>query len=170
MSRKLKVGESVRVNETGEYGVIKGREIVPTDSKRIEIQYIVKTGEGINKWKAYSKKELSPIVKTNTEVYPKVYTNMFIDDKTDRELMLVAIVGKNYVDHKVLRMGYALRHPHDESNTKMALKIAKHRAIERPICILESHYKGEFNEDTVNSLMSAKARYIFTHLENFVKK
>lgn len=33
MSRKLKVGESVRVNETGEYGVIKGREIVPTDSE-----------------------------------------------------------------------------------------------------------------------------------------
>ena len=121
MSRKLKVGESVRVNETGEYGVIKGREIVPTDSKRIEIQYIVKTGEGINKWKAYSKKELSPIVKTNTEVYPKVYTNTFFDDKTNRELMLVAIVGKNYVDHKVLCMGYALRHPHDESNTKMAL-------------------------------------------------
>ena len=158
MSRKLKVGESVRVNETGEYGVIKGREIVPTEGKRIEIQYIVKTGEGINKWKAYSKKELSPIVKT------------IVDDKTDRELMLVAIVGKNYVDHKVLRMGYALRHPHDESNTKMALKIAKHRAIERPICILESYYNGEFNEDTVNSLMSAKARYIFTHLENFVKK
>lgn len=170
MSRKLKVGESVRVNETGEYGVIKGREIVPTEGKRIEIQYIVKTGEGINKWKAYSKNELSPIVKTNTEVYPKIYTNMFVDDKTDRELMLVAIVGKNYVDHKVLSMGYALRHPHDESNTKMALKIAKHRAIERPICILESYYKGEFNEDTVNSLMSAKARYIFTHLENFVKK
>lgn len=170
MSRKLKVGESVRVKETGEYGVIKGREVVPTEGKRIEIQYIVKTGEGINKWKAYSKKELSPIVKTNTEVYPKIYTNIFVDDKTDRELMMVAIVDKNYVDSKVLHMGYALRHPHDESNTKMALKIAKHRAFERPICILESYYKGEFNEDTVNSLMSAKARYIFTHLENFVKK
>lgn len=170
MSRKLKVGESVRVNETGEYGVIKGREVVHTEGKRIEIQYIVKTGEGINKWKAYSKKELSPIVKTNTGVYPKFYTNMFVDDKTGRELMLVALVGKNYVGHKVLRLGYALRHPHDESNTKMALKIAKHRAIEHPICILESYYNGEFNEDTVNSLMSAKARYIFTHLENFVKK
>lgn len=131
MSRKLKVGQNVRVKETGEYGVIKGREVVPTEGKRIEIQYIVKTGEGINKWKAYSKKELSPIVKTNTEVYPKIYTNMFVDDKTDRELMLVAIVGKNYVDRKVLHMGYALRHPHDESNTKMALKIAKHRAFER---------------------------------------
>ena len=170
MSRKLKVGESVRVNATGEHGVIKGREVVPMEGKRIEVQYVVKTGEGINKWKAYSRKELSPIVKTNTEVYPKIYTNMFVDDKTGRELMLVAIVGKNYIDRKVLHMGYALRHPHDESNTKMALKIAKHRAIERPICILESYYKGEFNEDTVNSLMSAKARYIFTHLENFVKK
>ena len=42
MSRKLKVGESVRVNETGEYGVIKGREVVPMEGKRIEIQYVVK--------------------------------------------------------------------------------------------------------------------------------
>lgn len=170
MSRKLKVGEPVRVNATGEHGVIKGREVVPMEGKKIEIQYIVKTGEGIDKWKAYSKKELTPLAKTNTEVYPKVYSKTFVDDKTKRELMLVAIVGKNYIDRKVLRIGYALRHPHDESNTKMALKIAKHRAIERPICSLESYYKGEFNEDTVNSLMSAKARYIFTHLENFVKK
>ena len=31
---------------------------------------------------------------------------MFVDDKTGRELMLVAIVGKNYIDRKVLHMGY----------------------------------------------------------------
>ena len=34
MSRKLKVGESVRVNATGEHGVIKGREVVPMEGKQ----------------------------------------------------------------------------------------------------------------------------------------
>lgn len=170
MSRKLKVGELVKVNATGEFGVIKGRDIIPTEGKRVDIQYIVKTGEGIANWKAYSKKELSPVVKTDTQVYPKVYNSLFIDDKTGRELMLSTVIGKRWDNGKYLTMGYALRHPHDESNFKMAAKIAKHRAYARPICILASQYKGEFNEDTVNSLMAAKARYIFSHLENFVKE
>lgn len=170
MSRKLKVGEAVRVNATGEHGVIKGREVVPIEGKRIEIQYVVKTGEGINKWKAYDKKELTPLTKEKTEAYPKVYNKTYVDDKTKRELTLVAIVNKNWLDHKTLSIGHALRHPNDESNINMAVKIAKHRALRRPICDLESYYKGEFNEDTVNSLMEAKARYIFTHLDNFLKK
>lgn len=170
MSRKLKVGEPVRVNATGEHGVIKGREVVPMEGKKIEIQYIVKTGEGIDKWKAYSKKELTPLAKTNTEVYPKVYSKTFVDDKTKRELTLVSIVNKNYLDFKTFCMGHALRHPNDESNIKMAVKIAKHRALERPICDMTSFYKGEFNEDTVNSLMEVKAQYVFNHLDNFLKK
>lgn len=59
MSRKLKVGQNVRVKETGEIGVIKGREVIPMQDKHIKVQYVIKLGEGIANWKAFDKRILN---------------------------------------------------------------------------------------------------------------
>ena len=76
MAKKFKVNERVRVIATGEIGIVKGREILPVEgSKRVNIEYLVKVGNGFSNWKAFSKKELEPVRKEEEEarVYTKVY-------------------------------------------------------------------------------------------------
>lgn len=167
MSRKLKIGQSVLVKENGKKGVIKGRDIIPADDKRVTVQYIVKTGEGIDNWKAYNKKELEAI-SNNVSEYPKYFKKSYTKD--GRDLTLVGIVDKTVFGSKIFDIGHALRNPHDESNETLAYRIAKRRAWNHPVCALESFQQGEFKEETVLALMDAKANYIFENIGNFVKE
>lgn len=167
MSRKLKVGQNVRVKETGEIGVIKGREVIPMQDKHIKVQYVIKLGEGIANWKAFDKKDIELVVSNKNE-YPKMYTKRYTQD--GRDLTLVGIVDKDFYNMKNFVIGHALRHPHDEVNMTLAYRIAKRRAWHRPVCNIVSYLKGEFKDETVNALMDVKAKYIFEHLENFVRE
>lgn len=171
MSKKFKTGDKVIVKATGESGIVKSCDIVNLeDGKRVEVQYIVKLGEGFNNWKSFNKKELSKVETSENETYPKFYHRTY-KDENNRQITLVGCVDKEwFTNNKTLSIGCAVLHPDEESNEIMGYKIARRRALERPMCSLESYLKGEFKPDTVGGIMDMKAKYIFTHIENFINK
>lgn len=61
---------------------------------------------------------------------------------------------------KKLRIGYSMLHPEDEYDFNFGKELAHTRAITHPICHMESHFTGEFNQDTVLSIMDVKAKYL----------
>lgn len=164
MSKRIKCGAKVRVKSTNEIGVVKGREVVKVDDKRVEVQYVVKLSEGFQNWKAFDKKDIETIKKEN--VYPKEYMKTYVHEN-GRVLTLVALVAKLSRNIRVMNMGFAIKHPNDSNNTKLAERIARRRCSSRPICDLTS-YGNEFKDDMVTSIMDAKSRYIFNNIDKFV--
>lgn len=96
MSRNFKIGTQVRVKETGEIGVIKGREhITNQENEHVRIEYVVKLGEGIEKWKSFSRRELENYTSENNDdktVYPQIITAQYTYNK--RTLVMVGLVEK----------------------------------------------------------------------------
>lgn len=172
MAKKFKAGDKVIVVATEQEGVVKSRDIVKLeDGKRVEIQYIVKLGEGFNNWKSFNKNEIKPVERNLPEPYPRFYFREYKDDNSTRKITLAACVDKDFFSgNKVLSIGCAVLHPGEEMNVRMGRKIARHRAINRPMAHMESYLKGEFQTDSVYGFMDVKARYIFDHIENFITK
>ena len=170
MSKKFKNGDKVVIKSTGEIGVVKGRDVVKNEKdKHVEVQYIVKIGDGIHNWKAFDKKDLT-LVRTNVEVYPKYYTKSYTKD--GREVTLTGIVDKlPYPDDnmRVLSIGHALLHPNDMSDAVMGRKISTRRAKTRPVCDYASVYKNGFDDEIVEAIMERKSKYIFDNIEKFSK-
>lgn len=165
---KFKVGQTVKIKETGKLGVIKGREIKSGEKENhIEIQYVVKLGNGIENWKAFNKKEIESLPKEEP-AYPKEYIHTY--EKDDRQLILFGVVEKDWNGNKTFSLGYSIKHPSDENNYKFGVKIARKRAYEHPIAYLRSLFKSEFQHNVVKAIMDAKSEYIFSHLENFTKE
>lgn len=172
MAKKFKIGEKVTVIATGEQGIVKSRDVVRQEgSKHVDIQYIVKLGDGIDKWKAFHRNEIKPVETVNAEPYPRYYFREYKNEDANRLITLAGCVDKDFfTGNKILRIGCAVLHPGEEINVNMGRKIAKHRAINRPMAHMESYLKGEFQTDSVYGFMDVKARYIFDHIENFITK
>lgn len=178
---KFKINDTVRVVSTGAIGTIKGREVTPVEgTKRINIEYVVKLGEGFCNWKTFSKKELEK-VRNNVEAH-KVYTNVYdvVDgykiimyakvSKLDYYGWMSFLPGDNRIMQRVLNIGYTIYCPLDEYNEQIGLKIARNRSKTHPFCTMYSTFGGEFNEETVKAIMNVKAEYIKNNFDKFIKK
>lgn len=170
MSKKFKINDRVRVKATGEIGTVKGREVSPIEgTKHINIEYIVRTGDGFSNWKSYSKAELEPIYKENEEkrVYTKVY-----DVVDGYKITMYAKVDKSKLSLRIrhLNIGYAIYCPEDKYDKELGIRIARRRSRTSPFCYLTSTFSGEFNEATVFALMDVKADYIKNNLDKFIKR
>lgn len=175
MAKKFKINDRVRVIATGESGVVKGREILPVEgSKRVNIEYIVKVGDGFSNWKTFSKKELESVRKEEEE--PRVYTKVY-DVVDGYKITLFAKVynhkGENdffSYSYRELKIGYSIYNPDDEYNEQIGVKIARKRSRLSPFCRLTSDFNGEFNKETVEAIMDVKATYIKNHFDKFIQK
>jgi hypothetical protein len=174
---KLKIGDKVIVKSTNKVGIIKGREVHEMENNRIAIEYVVKTGEGFQNWNTYGKKEL---VKVNTNNNVKKTPSLVVDAPNGYKVTLVALTSRedvwNSVDDvfgfyrkgKRLRIGYAIYNPNDKYDEERGLRIAKHRAKKTPFCDIISGFSGEFNTETIESLLSVKGKYIAKNLDEFI--
>lgn len=108
MSRNFKIGTQVRVKETGEIGIIKGREhITNQENDHVRIEYVVKLGEGMDNWKSFSRRELENYTTENSNeksIYPQVITIPVSYEK--RSIVMVGVIDKvkfdTYVKSEVL--------------------------------------------------------------------
>lgn len=175
MSRKLHVNEKVRIKETGKVGIIKSRDDVSLSNGHVDVQYIVKEGNGISNWHSYRKNELEPI-KYNAS-YPKTIYKTY--DIGERMLTLCAVINKDYKFDKngnfvkkarSLDIGYSICHPIDSYNAELGMRIAKKRTVTTPFCNLYSSFGGEFRDDFVETIMDKKAEFIAQNLDNFIDK
>lgn len=170
MSKRFKVGNRVRVIASDEIGSIMGREVIPTDEKRVRVEYIVKTGNGFDKWKAYTRKELEPLPKKEGggHEYIKKYLigkRRWLTMYAKVETYSASVIG---IKSRTLSIGYSICNPEDEYYEKLGVRIAKRRSSSRPFCIMSSSFTGEFNADTVDAIMNVKAAYIKDNVGKFV--
>lgn len=180
MSKKFKINDPVIVKTTGERGVVKSREVLPAGKENYtRIEYVVKLGEGIENWKSFTRSELQSI--------PRV-------QKVDRGTVKVydmgdgyklTLVGKTQVFKDVIyesetddyfnirlkkfRIGHSIYNPIDEYDEKMGYKIANNRLKRNPFCNMASDFTGEFDAQTIEAIMDAKAKYIIANKERFIK-
>ena len=180
---KLKINDKVIVKESGKTGVVKGRDVVGLPDGKVRVEYIVKTGDGIENWYAFKKSELEKVVPVKTE---KAVPTLVVDAPNGYKVTLVAIVRNETVwkdsfdengyyspyarKGKDLTIGYAIYNPNDEYDPDFGIRIATHRAKKRPFCHMVSDFNGEFNHETIMSLLKVKGIYIANNLEHFIQK
>lgn len=168
---KFNVNDRVRVIATGEFGTVKGRDVIPVEgSKRVKIEYIVKVGNGFDNWKSYSKKELEAVRTVNEE--PRVYTKVY-DVVDGYKITMYAKVDNFHTPwnkERSLSIGYSIYSPADVYDENRGIKIARHRSKSTPFCLMYSEFSGEFNSSTVNAIMDVKADYIKNNFDKFIKR
>lgn len=171
MAKKFKVNDRVRVIATGEVGTVKGREVTPVEgTKQVNVEYVVKVGDGFANWKTFSKKEIEAIRTDNEEL--RVYTKVY--DVVDGFKITMYAKVNNYrtlynTKERSMTMGYAIYSPEDDYNPTKGMKIARRRSRTSPFCYLVSEFNGEFNAATVEALMDVKADYIKNNFDKFIK-
>ena len=181
---KFKVNQKVVRNSDGKIGVVKAREMTClTDSnenkKVTSVKYLVDFGEGIENWSIVTRNDISSV--KDSENYPYVLKFYDIDDK--KKLTMVALVEKvrSYVcDYddlysvkkttgKKLSIGFSIYNGVDEFNPIIGEKIAIHRCKKNPFTTMSSDFSGEFNDQTIEAIMNAKADYIIANIDNFYR-
>lgn len=161
---KFKTNDSVYVKATGKKGIVKGREVIDLGNNRVKVEYIVKTGPGFENWHSYNRNEL---VK---EVYvaPKKENPSYVTTTANGyKITTVGVVEKTY-NMKRLSIGYAICSPEDEFNLEYGIKLATNRAKTNSFGTMYSAFGGEFNTETVSSIIKAKGDYIARNIEKFV--
>ena len=190
---KIRIGNKVTVKENGKIGTVVGREEKKLEGKKIEVKYVVKTEDGFENYKAFSRKEITkiPTVVENTEnktVYPKKYSLEY-PCSDGRTLVLTGVVDNYYdnvsefeeyrtskvmeimkVKRKMLIVGYAICHPDDKNNKDLGAEIALRRAYKKPISILYSPFSGEFRDDLVVAILQTKAAFIEDNIDRFIER
>lgn len=180
---KLKINDKVIVKESGKTGVVKGRDVVELPDGKVRVEYIVKTGNGFEKWGTFKKNELEKVVPVKTE---KAVPTLVLDAPNGYKVTLVAIVRNETVwkdsfddngyyspyarKGKDLTIGYAIYNPNDVYDPDMGIRIAKHRAKTSPFCHLISDFNGEFNKETIDALLKVKGDYIVENIKHFIEK
>lgn len=180
---KFRINDRVVVKKTNANGIIKGREVKDIGNGKVEVEYVVKTGDGFENWGAYSKEQLVKI--TNSKEATPIPT-LVLDAANGYKVTLVAILTNHkiydvYIDEddniipyarkgKDLRIGYAIYNPNDEYDYKLGQRIATHRANNAPFCHLISDFNGEFNKESVDALLKVKGDYIVKNIDHFIDR
>lgn len=186
---KLKIGDKVFVQGVNDNmpkcGIIKGREVIELPDNKVRIEYVVKTGDGFDKWGVYSKKEITKVNKTPKRKTP---TTLVVDAPNGYKVTLVALVEKHTILKDVfvndegffnqlverkgrkLSIGYSIYNPNDTYDPELGTRIALHRAKKTPFCYITSEFGGEFNKETVEALLKVKGEYIAKNIEDFISK
>lgn len=178
---KIKVGDNVLVRETGEEGVVKGRDITVNDDGTFKIEFIVKKDNGFANWQSYDRKELKrnnkrkplkpkklPIYATRTteDGYKIVVIGLLQESNTDYYYDL----GICYFGYYALSIGYAICNPNDDFDLKTGIAIAKHRAKKTPFAKYVAGWRKDFTKETIDAIVNVKANYIAAHIEDFINQ
>ena len=192
---KIRIGNKVTVKENGKIGTVVGREEKKLEGKKIEVRYVVKTEDGFENYKAFSRKEITKVPSVvsetnpnNNKVYPKIY-NLEYPCSDGRTLVLTGVVDNYYdnvsefeeyrtskvmeimkVKRKMLIVGYAICHPDDKNDKDLGAEIALRRAYKKPISILYSPFSGEFRDDLVIAILQTKAAFIEENIDRFIER
>lgn len=179
---KIKIGDRVRVKENGVVGTVMGREQKALDDKKVQVEYVVKTGNGFDSYKAFARKDIEKIPtaepKTDEKTYPRVY-NYEHKCADGRTLVITGVVDTfrefafgelMKVKKKYLSVGYAICHPSDENNKEIGAEIALGRAYSKPLAYFETPFVGEFREDFVTVVLQAKAKFVEENIERFIER
>lgn len=179
---KIKIGDRVRVKQSGVVGTVMGREQKALDDKLVQVEYVVKTGEGFASYKAFLRKDIEKVPtaepKKDEKTYPRIYNyeHKCADGRTlvltgvvdtFRELVLDEIAK---VKKKYLSVGYAICHPSDENNREIGAEIALGRAYNKPLAYFETPFVGEFREDFVSIVLQAKAKFVEENIDRFIER
>lgn len=164
MGRKFKVNEKVRITATGNTGIVKSKETVKLADGHVNIHYVVKEGEGFDRWHSYKRKELEHIGHKGKAAGTLLKTY----NLDSRKLTLCASVKKVNKKLLVLKVSYSICHPQDayceQTGRKIAerrLKHGKYDVYALPDC--------EFDSDFIVDILDAKACFIITHIEKYIK-
>lgn len=178
---KFKINQEVESVKSGKRGYIKARE-VNTVNNFTTVKYLVDFGEGIEKWKVVTKKEIKPVPKKAEcdGVIYKVYKlangmAITIAARVETFVSYAPSYNDDYDDcaliktkNRVLTIGYSIYNGVDTYNEEIGKKYAKHRCIKDPFTTMYSSFGGEFNYDTVVAIMDAKAKYIADNIKQFL--
>ena len=181
---KFKINQKVALREGSNYevvneiGVIKAREVRQVGNKT-EVRYLVDFGGGLENWLILTRKDLKSATEiVNKEIF-KIKTY-----KLDKGMILtLASCVFKYYDYvydsdnestnkkywKILSIGFSIYNGVDEYDEKIGNKIAIHRCKENPFTTMISDFSGEFNEETVFSIMDQKANYISNNIDKFYR-
>ena len=194
MSKRFKIGDKVRLCASPEkIGIIKNKIINRTSEKYVDVKYIVKFGQFLEDWKECKKSELLKINKDEYNFDKTVVFSHLYGLPDDRSLILVGVLEQlsdephmklymskdgqmlsNFelfnksVKYKRLSIGHAICNPEDKFEFGVGEKIAKSRAKSRPLSVLVSDFRGEFNDKTVNAIMDAKSEFIKENVDKFI--
>lgn len=171
MAKKFKVNDRVRIVATGEFGTVKGRDVIPVDgTKKINVEYIVKVGDGFNNWKSFRKNELEAVKKETVE--PRVYTKVYdvVDGFKITMYGKVSNINNIWETGRALNIGYAIYSPEDVYDEAFGVKLARKRSRTSPFCCMTSQFNGEFNAETVEAIMDVKANYIKNNFDKFINR
>lgn len=174
---KFKIGDKVLIKETGNIGIVKGREIINESDNRVKIEYVVKLDDGFSNWNVYNKNELE---KVKNDKPKKKINKLVVSTAKGHVVTLAAFTDTYYIDcwnlmrggcrkGKELRIGYSICNPNDSYDENFGVKLALHRAKNSPFCHLISDFSGEFNKETIEAILQIKAEYIVNNIEHFVK-
>lgn len=172
MGKKFKINDHVRIKATGEFGTVKGRDVIPVDgTKRVNIEYIVKTANGFSNWRAYTKNELEAVCQKTKDLHEYVKVYDVVDGFKITIYAKVDTINNNWIGkYRSLRIGFAIYSPEDEYSDTLGVRIARKRSRVSPFCSMNSSFSGEFNAATVEAIMDAKADYIKNNFGNFINR
>lgn len=173
---KFKVKQRVVAKENGKVGVIRAREVNHV-GKHTEIKYLVDFGDGIENWKVLKRSDLERCAEKSQ---PSPYHVRVYEVGDGKLLTLAALVEKEYnysigengvvkTTGKTLSIGFSIYNGVDKFNENIGRKIAIHRCKKNPFTTMMSPFSGEFNMETVESIMSVKAKYIIDNIDNFYR-
>lgn len=179
----IKNGDRVRIKESGVVGTVISREQKALGDKRVQVEFVVKTGNGFESYKAFTRKEIEKIPtvskpKAEEKTYPRVY-NYPHKCKDGRNLVITGVVDTynewspikfGTIKKKYLTVGYAICHPSDDKDNKIGAEIALARAYNKPLAYLETPFTGEFREDFVGTILQAKANFVEENIERFINR
>ena len=182
---KFKVNETIGFTE-GQFktGVIKSiKRVYDKDNKHTHITYHVKEPNS-NETIVLQKKDLAKLTNSNKQERTPKISYQYVKLLNGSDLIVLGylhkevkeiLVKKNGQYHvkrekyNTLKIGYALCHKDDEFILDFGIKLAKHKAKKSPLSVFETQYKMSLDEETVNSILMSKAKYIINNLHKFIK-
>lgn len=167
---KFRINEKVWSVADGRVGIVKAREVKSVESYT-EVKYLVDFGDGIDKWKVVTKKDIKKCPQA-AQPLRWIKKEYHLDDG---KIVTLAANVENVKDAwfsiggKWLTIGFSIYNGVDEYNPEIGYKIATHRAKNNPFTTMHSSFSGEFGYDTVVAIMDAKAKYIIDHMDKFYR-
>lgn len=167
---KFQVNQKVLSVADGREGIIRAREVKSVENYT-EVKYLVDFGDGIDKWKVLTKKDIKKCLPP-VAGWKWIKKEYHLDDGKIVTLAANVETTKDFwfsFNERVLTIGFSIYNGIDDYNPELGKKIAVHRAKKNPFTTMISHFTSEFGYDTVVAIMDAKAKYIIDHIDKFYR-
>ena len=179
---KFNVNQTVVRKSDGKSGIIRAREVKSVENYT-DVKYLVDFGDGIENWVVLTKNDIKPEPK-NVKSPDYVFKTYTVGDgqvvTMAAHVESVKTEANAYIEEfddfytytrkgKALSIGFSIYNGSDEYNEEIGKKYAKHRCKVNPFTTMVSAFSGEFNNDTVEAIMNAKAKYIIENIDRFYR-